>query len=242
MTEVDPVASEALVQEISTALNETNHLLLQKVIETVGIERTRTFLEKAVELEAGGGLLVRNKSRRRTAGGVFFQLTREGVNADERKLIFSNQAPHHDPNAPPPPPPAKPPTWPQTLGIAVKLLSAAKGEAIVKLTVIGRPKQVAKAQTCIVCMMEGRSAPQGMPKGLPVPPPTTKQNVAVYIAEKQWRKVEASLKEHKDDELIIDGWPYFDPNKQVTVLLAQGVTTKLIQRGRKEKQNSADSD
>jgi hypothetical protein len=242
MSEADNTANETLIQEIATTLNETNHQLIQKVIETVGVDRTRAFWEKAIEVEAGGGLLVRNKSRRRTPGGVFFQLTREGVSASERKAIFANQAPHHDPNAPPPPSPVKPLTWTQAQGIAVKLLTAAKGEAIVKMTVIGRPKQVAKAQTCIVCMMEGRSVPQGMPKGLPMPPPSVKQNVAVYIAEKQWRRVEASLKEHKDDELIIDGWPYFDPAKQVTILLAQGVTTKLIQRGRKEQQASAERD
>ncbi len=242
MSELENAASEALIQEIATTLNESNIPLLQTVLATIGLERARAFLEKTVEVEAGGGLLVRNKSRRRTPGGVFFQLIREGVNRKERTLIFANQNPQADPNAPAPTPPVKPLTWAQAQGIAIKLLSASKGEATVKLTLIGRPKQIAKAQACIVCMMEGRGVPQGMPKGLPTPPANFKQNVAVFIAEKQWRKVESSLKENKDDELIIDGWPYFDPTKQVTVLLAQGVTTKLIQRGRKEQGGAARSE
>jgi hypothetical protein len=238
MSEPENSAAQALIQEITSTLNEPNIPLVQVVLEIIGPERARVFFEKTLETEAAGGLFVRNKSRRRTPGGVFFQLVREGVNRKERTLIFANQTPQGDPNAPAPTPPVKPITWAQALGIAIKLLSASKGDATVKLTLIGRPKQIAKAQACIVCMMEGRGVPQGMPKGLPTPPANFKQNVAVFIAEKQWRKVESSLKENKDDELIIDGWPYFDPAKQVTVLLAQGVTTKLIQRGRKE-QNSA---
>jgi hypothetical protein len=97
---------------------------------------------------------------------------------------------------------------------------------------------VGRAQNCIVCIMEDRGAPSSMPKGLPTPPENAKQSVAVFIGEKHWRKVEPSLKEHAEDELIIEGWPYFDPTKQMTVVLAQGVTTKLIQRGQREKQSA----
>jgi hypothetical protein len=79
-------------------------------------------------------------------------------------------------------------------------------------------------------------ATPSMPKGLPVPPANVQQTVAVFIAEKHWRKVEVSLKENPEDDLIVDGWPYFDPAKQMTVLLAQGVTTKLLQRGKRSEQ------
>ena len=108
-----------------------------------------------------------------------------------------------------------------------------------KLTLIGRPKQVAKAKSCMVAVLEGREPPQHLPKGLPRPP-QVKQNFAVFIAEKHWQKVAESLQADPDDELIIEGRPVFDAKRQVTAVLAQGVTTKMMQRAkRKPKEESA---
>jgi hypothetical protein len=123
--------------------------------------------------------------------------------------------------------------WEQARSIALKLLSAPKGEATVKLTLIGRPKQLGKVQTYIVCLIEARSAP-ALPKGLPIPPADSQQTIAACLTEKQWHKVEATLKTNPTDELIIDGWPYFDPQKRLTVLLAQSVTTKVTQRNKQK--------
>jgi hypothetical protein len=248
-TEQKEVGSEAVVQQIAEVLSEPNVDLLRKVVRVIGAERAQAFLQTTLELEADGGLTVRDESRRRTAGGVFFYTVRKNISVRERKLIWpwsgEKKAPAapkaktqgNPPEAPPSPPPAIL-TWGQARAIGIKLLAATKGKTTVKLTVIGRPKQVGKAQSCIVCVMEDRGAPASIPKGMPTPPANAKQTVAVFIAEKHWRKVEASLKENQEDELIIDGWPYFDPAKQMTVLLAQGVTTKLIQRGQREKQSS----
>ena len=132
------------------------------------------------------------------------------------------------------PRPSPPATWGEALAIALKLLSMPKGEVTVKMTLIGRPKQVGKQKGSIFCIMEGRGAPSALPKGLPLPPEGVKQNVVVFIAEKQWSKVEGSLKDNKEDALIIEGWPYFDPARQMTVLLAQSTTTKLIQRAKRQ--------
>ncbi|HMN31178.1 MAG TPA: hypothetical protein PKE45_23700, partial [Caldilineaceae bacterium] len=130
--------------------------------------------------------------------------------------------------------PSPPLTWGEAVAIAVKLLSMPKGEVTVKMTLIGRPKQVGKQKGSIFCIMEGRGAPSALPKGLPLPPEGVKQNIVVFIAEKQWSKVEGSLKENKEDALIIEGWPYFDPARQMTVLLAQSTTTKFIQRAKRQ--------
>jgi hypothetical protein len=223
---------EAVVQEIAATLNEPNIDLLRTVVSVIGAERAQEFLQRTLAIEAEGGLMLTSEARRRTPGGVFFYTVRKNIPTAERKQIWPK--PYRGGTSQPAAPPAPPLTWDQARKVAIKMLSATKGKAIVKVTLIGRPKQVGKAQSCVVCVMEDRGAPASMPKGLPTPPTNAKQTVTVFIGEKQWRKVEASLKENKEDELIIDGWPYFDPNKQMTIVLAQGVTSKLIQRGRRE--------
>jgi hypothetical protein len=233
-TEQSETTHEAVVQEIAATLNEPNIDLLRTVVEVIGVERAQEFFQRTLTIEAEGGLMLASEKRRRTPGGVFFYTVRKNIPTAERKRIWPKPGggggQGGQPGAPPPPPL----TWEQARKVAIKMLSATKGTAIVKITLIGRPKQVGKAQSCVVCVMEDRGAPAALPKGLPTPPANAKQTITVFISEKQWRKVEASLKENKEDELIIDGWPYFDPNRQTTMMLAQGVTTKLIQRGRRE--------
>ncbi len=61
-----------------------------------------------------------------------------------------------------------------------------------KLTLIGRPGRVIQAGECVITTLQSSGKLPTLPKGLPAPPaqPTT---FVVYIAAKQWRKVEAAL-------------------------------------------------
>jgi hypothetical protein len=244
--DLDP---EALTKQIAETLSEPNIGLVRRVIRVIGPARAQAFLQTTLSIEADGGLMVPDESRRRTPGGVFFHTVRHSIPVRERKQIWrwvGAKTPASQPKSKPqdaqsvaplalPPPPL---TWEQARAIAIKLLAATKGKATMKLTLIGRPKQVGKAQNCVFCVMEDRGAPTSMPKGVPAPPANARQTVTVFMSEKHWRRVEASLKENSEDDLIVDGWPYFDPAKQMTVLLAQGVTTKLLQRGKREGQTA----
>jgi hypothetical protein len=104
----------------------------------------------------------------------------------------------------------------------------------VKMTVIGRPRKVVAAQGCVITVFQSGDVPPDLPKGLPRP--TAAQTpYAVFIADKQWRRVEASLQEHEEDELIIEGYPVYEPRLQGMAVLAQRVTTKLMEQARKAK-------
>jgi hypothetical protein len=228
-----------LSSAIATALNEPNLELVERVVEVIGPERATEFLQKALEVEAGGGMMITTGKRRRTPGGVFFYLVRKNISGDERRQIFPKPERSGQPSQPVPTP--QPPlTWQEVRAIAVKLLTMPKGETTVKMTIIGRPKQVGKQRGSVFCIMEGRPAPSALPKGLPVPPEGIKQNIVVFIAEKQWRRVEDSLKANSDDSMIVEGWPYFDPARQMTVLLALSTTTKYLQRAKR--QSAADGE
>lgn len=227
--------TDTVAKEIAETLQEPNVKLIHKVVTVIGVERAKEFYQKTLEIESNGGMLVTEGDRRRTAGGVFFYLVRSNIDREERKRIFprtsAKKKARNRKKTPPPP-------WPECQAYIAKLIQQPKGRiSKVKVTLVGRPRRVAKTKTCMVCVMDGKPVPDNMPAGLPKPP-NTPVSYAVFIATKQWNRVADSLKEYADDELIIDGYPIFDPAKQVTAVLAQGVTTKRIQQARRENEEA----
>jgi hypothetical protein len=229
------------IRAIARALHEPKVGLLQKLADHVGIEKVEELYQRTLEIEAAGGMTTSSGKRRRTAGGVLFQLTRELMSSRERRQIFRERKPHatgdqaqdsdrREPKAPPKTP--KPPTAEEVailLRAATTIPADKKGSASVKVTLIGRPKQVKRLDTCVLVVMAPKS-PGTLPKGLPPVPESNNATLAVFIANKQWTKVEASLKQDPSDELIVEGFPSNDAKNQITAVWAQSCTTKLIQR------------
>jgi phosphorylated adapter RNA export protein len=81
-------AEKALLKHIAETLQEGNILLIKKVIDVIGPERTQEFLQKSLEIEAAGGLMTTDSSRRRTAGGVFFYTVRGSLPREEKRRIW----------------------------------------------------------------------------------------------------------------------------------------------------------
>ena len=104
-----------------------------------------------------------------------------------------------------------------------------------KLTLIGRPGRVIQADECVITTLQSSGKLPALPKGLPAPPaqPTT---FVVYIATKQWRKVETALKDPAD-ALIVEGVPVYDERLPGLALLAQSVTTKVMQAAKRQAEN-----
>jgi PHAX RNA-binding domain len=83
---LDPAA-----QQIAATLGETEPVPLmhiRRIVQTLGPERALQLLEQAQTVEAQGGLLLLDGSRRRTPGGVFFRLVREQTTPAERRRIW----------------------------------------------------------------------------------------------------------------------------------------------------------
>src|SRR5690349_3776107 len=79
--EPDPAALQ-LAAEIAEALGETEDQprgTILRVVERLGAESALAFLREAQAVEAQGGLWLGDRSRKRTPGGVFFHLVRNGV-------------------------------------------------------------------------------------------------------------------------------------------------------------------
>lgn len=237
------------IRVIARALHEPKVGLLQKLADHVGVDKVEELYQRTLEIEAAGGMTTSNGKRRRTAGGVLFQLTRELMTSRERRQIFRERKPHHpgdasqvtDRQVAKAPPTAPMPPTPEEVAVLLKAAASIpaekKGSASVKVTLIGRPKQVKRLDTCVLVVMAPKP-PGTLPKGLPPVPDATNATLAVFIASKQWSKVEASLKQDPSDELIIEGFPSNDAKNQITAVWAQSCTTKMIQRSLRQQKSS----
>lgn len=141
---------EALtVDQLAETLQEPNKPLLRQVLRVLGADRTTLLLTEALQLEAAGGLLTHDGTRRRTPGGTFFQLVRQQASPTERRRLFPRPAPQQDQLQPQTPPPVL--TWDEVPTIIQTLATQSAGEArTMKVTLIGRPGKVETRQQCVV--------------------------------------------------------------------------------------------
>src|SRR5689334_19757059 len=177
---------DALTAEtLAAMLQEPKVPLLSQVLRTLGQDRCAALLADTLTREANGGMRTKDGTRRRTPGGVFFQLVKERATRQERHRLFYGPTPRQH-EAPAParrhaPPPA--PTWDEVQALMSTL---PQGEATVKLTLIGRPAldAVQTRPTYVAFRMQGKE-PGPLPKGLPPVPDQHPITWLVVIALRQ---------------------------------------------------------
>src|SRR5439155_18417218 len=112
------------VDTMAEALQEPNRPLLTQVLRTLGTDRTTAILADTLTCEANGGMLTKDGTRRRTRGGVFFQLVRQQARPHERRLLFPRPVPQ--PGQPQAPAAL---TWDEVPTITQTLATVPPGEA-----------------------------------------------------------------------------------------------------------------
>src|SRR5215212_924812 len=118
MSEQEPMAPkryipaavlDALVREITSQLNEPNVALIRRIVTAIGEERARALLAQVLAIEAAGGQMTLDGTRRKTPGGVFISTAR--AQAPDKKarqqLLDFHQSPKHAPATTP----VTPLTW-----------------------------------------------------------------------------------------------------------------------------------
>ncbi len=223
----DRMAEPAVVAaEIAAAVAEPNVALIQRIVARIGPDAALAFLTEALAIEAAGGLLTSDGARRRTPGGVFFNLVRGRIDPRDRWKLWPQDRPRL-------PGPIMPFKWEDRLAHLPDLLAEPGVAMTAKLTLIGRPGRVIQAGDCVITTLHSSDKLPTLPKGLPVPPapPTT---FVVYVAAKQWRKVEGALADPRD-VLIVEGAPMYDERLPGVALMAQSVTTKTLQATKRQR-------
>jgi Phosphorylated adapter RNA export protein, RNA-binding domain len=219
------------VDTLAEALQEPNRPLLTQVLRTLGQDRCAAILTETLTYEANGGMLTKDGTRRRTPGGVFFQLVKERATPQERRRLFPRPAPQPGQGQPQAPAVL---TWDQVPIIIQILTTHPVGEArTMKLTLIGRPGKVETRGQAVVFRMQGKP-PGSLPRGLPPVPNTPALTWNVMVALRQWNRVKDSLAANQEDQLIIEGYPLMQGSQHV--LLAQSCVSMLQQRAQKAAQ------
>src|SRR3712207_5184876 len=228
-----------IAQQLAAQLGETEkppRAQIRQILQTIGPARTQAFVDQALEVEASGGMLLPDGSRKRTLGGVFFRLVRDQVSEAERRAIWPYQPRKgHQPRGPShaaPTPALLPPFQWETADEVITALFKHPGEATtVKVTLIGRAGEVVERQGVIILAMKSTVAPS-LPKGLPTPPaqPT---NYLVFVSHKQWRRVAEAL-QNPEDKFIIEGYPVHHPRFMGITVYATQVTTTLLQAAKRQ--------
>jgi len=83
---------------ICLLLRETNHLLITRIVESIGVAESEKILLKAIAIEKSGGQQTEEKiSRRRLPGGVFLKLLKSSIPKDAWAKIRgpSKRGPRH---------------------------------------------------------------------------------------------------------------------------------------------------
>ena len=102
-----PNPDQPVITQIMAALGETAsqaEAQIRRMVRTVGKERTLAFLAQTEEVEANGGMLLPDGSRRRTKGGVFFRLAKDRLTPEQRLRVFppwQRRKPKASPAGPP---------------------------------------------------------------------------------------------------------------------------------------------
>src|SRR6266446_10110250 len=122
------------VDTLAEVLREPKRMLLMNVLRTLGVDRTTAILADTLTCEANGGMLTKDGTRRRTPGGVFFQLVRERATKHERWRLFPRPAPQSGQGQP------TALTWEEAISLIQTLTTSPPGEArTMKVTLIGKP-------------------------------------------------------------------------------------------------------
>jgi len=235
-------------QEIAAALGETARGPLGqvgRVVGRLGADRVRAFLTQTQEIEATGGLLLPDGSRRRTLGGVFFHLVRadDTLSREDRVYIFPPQFGRNGRtkaaggSASAMPAPAgttisAPVAWADdTYRVIIATLQQEPGRATtVKITVIGRPGAAVEQGQSVALALVSERVPD-LPKGLPAPPAGTRYTV--FVARKPWAKVAEALGADPEDTAIIEGYAALDPRVEGIAVYATSATTKRTQAAKR---------
>src|SRR5215470_9164113 len=162
------------VDTLAEALQEPKRALLVKVLRTLGQDRCAAIFADTLQCEANGGTLTKDGTRRRTPGGVFFQLVKERATRQERRRLFPQLAPQPRQGQPQRQPQDQPPalTWDEARNLMQTLATEPAGEArTMKLTLIGRPGMVETRGQAVMFRMQGKP-PGALPRGLPPVPNT----------------------------------------------------------------------
>jgi PHAX RNA-binding domain len=210
---------------------------IRSLIAHCGLAQVQEWIARAREIEADGGMLMKDgQGTRRTFGGVFFAVAKEAITDPKRRreIFVSGDTERYrrkKRNARASPTSSPPGERWEDRGAWIK--SGERGEATtVKVTIVGRPGNPVERQGFTLVRMIQTPTLDNLPKGLPIPAQSPATPSVLYIGGKQWRKVAEAIR-NPEDVLICEGVQFWDAQYQVLTVFCTTCTTKLLQKAQR---------
>jgi hypothetical protein len=227
---------------VARKLSETNGRAIhsiQRIIRTFGEQFTLDYVQQALAVEAAGGMMTIDKSRRRTPGGVFFYLVKQVVCTEDRADIFPDLSYLKRRLRPPSPYPEMP--WEERVEHLQPLFEAEKKGSVedVTIQIKGRPGEIERRSELVIITLEHNVEQLGaQPRGIPEWPENYKAvTYTTLISERMWEQVERPLRNEKDF-LIVDGQFAFDAELGTVVVFATHITTDGLEKKEKQRKHA----
>lgn len=248
MTTQDRATINGIAGEIAAQLGETESSVrwqIGRALRIIGEERTRAFVAQARAVEAAGGMMLPDGSRRHTVGGLFFRLMREQLMGDEasRQDAYRIFRPHgtKERDAQKASTDKAPRTtasydWTAFSADATEAMSEPGKATTVKLTVIGKPGKVVARDDIVFVGLTSPTVPS-LPKGVPVP--AGGGRFLAMVSAKQWAKIAAALTADPNDKVIAEGYPSIQDGFKGISVSVTSITTARIQAGKRAAQQAA---
>ncbi|NJL57542.1 hypothetical protein HC928_22235 [bacterium] len=208
---------------------------IEQIVVMCGLDYAESLLAETLDIEANGGMLTNDGKRRRTPGGVYFQLARQQLPQEIREEIFHqwrvkmrlyNERETQFP----------PFTFDDRMPTLEAVLAEQGEISDVKVTLVGRPGAIERRQDVVITSMTYEpNNEHSLPKGVPqlILEPIT---YVVYISARHWEKVEKALFSDDKDKLMIDGIQVRDPEADAWSVLATYVTTRKLEKNRQQRE------
>lgn len=240
--ETPPEEIQAVAEELIAALNEVDEKprrQIRLIVEYCGATFARDILHETLEVEASGGLMLPDDSRRRTIGGVYFYLARHRMTnqLQHRIFPFNIRKPRENIMPAPPQPVLK---WDEREALLKPLLQSSGEVKTVKVMLTGRPGLIETRKDVVITTMTHDGRFPTMPRGVPLPPEEPTQ-YTVYISAKQWKRVEQPIT-NPDDYLIIEGLCAFDPVINGIAVFVHSITTQQLEKKKRLKADDSETD
>lgn len=230
MPDLEP--SDHVVETIAAQLNEPEKGLLEQVVRVLGPERSLTLLQKTLEVEAGGGMMVRDGTRRRTPGGVFFYLVRAHVPEEVSATLFPTRTPLHRRQR------AVPAfSWEARMARLDELAGIPEGAIqMLEVRLVGRPDRVEEQAEGTWLWMSYEIDPDHLPNRLPPPPPGPMPCLVYLPRDIEGYDLWQQGTQGSEQELAIKGTLLLEPEQGCLLLVAKRASARMRRESQRRTQ------
>lgn len=219
-------------KQIAKQLDEKeSHTLwhILKIVKALGETQAMALVNQALEIEANGGMMVPDQSRRRTPGGIFFHLVSTIGQPMEGQTLKQTASEKRSPDHQPGPSPTLPLRW-EDRGAVLQDLQVALAPATTTIKLMGTISQPVVKGAYTVGMFQPKEY-SSLPKELPQRP-QSKTNYVVFIGAKQWKIVAPTLAD-TEDQLLLEGYPQINLQTRTVDVFVTRATSKKQQAAKR---------